>query len=470
MNLQQFLLILLARYKVALYTLLSTVATALIINLIMPNQYTATTSVVVDVKSPDPIVGMVLPAMVMPGYMATQVDIINSERVAQRVVKSLKLDETPDAIQQWQSSTNGKGKVETWLAGRMQKMLEVKPAHESNVITIEYKASNPAFAALVANAFAQAYIDTNIDLMVEPAKQYAHWFERQSSILRDRLEEAQSRLSAYQQEKGIVANDERYDNETAKLNELSTQLSIAQGQTADSHSKQQSAGAAEMLVDVMHNPVILNIKTDLARLEGKQQELAGNLGKNHPQYQRAEAEIASLRRMLATEARQIASSINTSNRVSKSKEGDLRAAMEIQKQKLLDIRSKRDELAVLQRDVATAQRAYDAVSQRLTQSSLESQSTQTNISVLTLASEPVEPSSPRIWLNMLLALFVGCILGCSAAFATEVLDRRVRSAEDMELILEHPILIEIERPRTLDTNWRSKLRHLIQKTKARTRT
>lgn len=468
MNLQQFLLVMLARYKVAIYTLLCTVTAALVINLSLPNEYTATTSVVIDVKSPDPIAGMVLPAMVMPGYMATQVDIINSDRVAQRVVKTLKLDENHDAIEQWQSSTGGKGKIETWLADRLQKMLDVKPSHESNVITIEFKAANPAFAALIANAFAQAYIDTNIDLMVEPAKQYSRWFEHQIGNLRNRLEAAQGRLSAYQQEKGIVANDERLDNETAKLNELSTQLSIAQGQTADSQSKRQSSGAAEMLADVMGNPVILNLKTDISRLEAKQQELAGNLGRNHPQYQRAEAEIATLKQKLASETRQIASSINTSNRVSKSKEGELRTAIEAQKQKLLDLKRKRNELTLLQREVESAQKTYEAVSLRYTQSSLTSQSTQTNISVLASASEPVEPSSPKIMLNTVLALFLGTILGCTAAFATELLDRRVRSAQDMELALEHPILVEVKRPEMPGANWRKRLYQFILKTRTRT--
>ena len=84
MNLQQFLLLLRARYKVVLFTLLGTVAVTLVVGLVLPKRYTAASAVVVDVKSPDPIVGMYLPAVAMRGYMATQVDVINSDRVAQK--------------------------------------------------------------------------------------------------------------------------------------------------------------------------------------------------------------------------------------------------------------------------------------------------------------------------------------------------------------------------------------------------
>ena len=101
MTLQQFLLILQARVKLILYIFGGIVLAVLIVSLILPRQYKAVTSVVVDVKSPDPIAGMVLPAMAMPGYMATQVDIINSDRVAQKVVSLLKLDQSPAVQAQW---------------------------------------------------------------------------------------------------------------------------------------------------------------------------------------------------------------------------------------------------------------------------------------------------------------------------------------------------------------------------------
>ena len=71
MTLQQFLLILRARYKVVLYILLFTVIATLIVSLLLPKQYTAGTAVVVDIKSPDPVAGMVLPGLTSPTYMAT---------------------------------------------------------------------------------------------------------------------------------------------------------------------------------------------------------------------------------------------------------------------------------------------------------------------------------------------------------------------------------------------------------------
>jgi len=443
MSFQQFLLILRARWKIAVFTLLAVVAITTAVSLVLPKQYTASTSVVVDVKSPDPIAGIMLPAVVMPAYMATQVDIINSDRVAQKVVKTLKLDENPAAREQWAEATQAKGRIEIWLAEALQKQLDIKPSRDSNVITINYKAADPEFAATIANAFAQAYMETTIELKVEPAKQYADWFGTQGKDLRESLEKAQAKLSEYQQAHGIVASDERLDNEMAKLNELSTQLTVASGQTADAQTKQRSGVASDTLPEVVQNSLIMNLKVDVARLEGKIQDAAGNLGKNHPQYRQMEAELASLKQRLDLETKHIASGFSTAGSVSKDKEAVLRVALEAQKRKVLQMRHERDEFSVLTRDVEAAQKAYEAVSQRLTQTRLESQSNQTNVSVLTPASAPLKASSPRIVLNLVLAVFLGTMLGVGGAFLRELFDRRVRSAADLAALVSLPVIAEI---------------------------
>src|SRR5256886_7796185 len=157
MTLYQFLTLLRARFKIVLLMLLGTVAVSVAASLVLPKRYTATAAVVLDVKSPDPITGTMLHAMVMPGYMATQRDIITSDRVAQKVVKLLKLDEMPGRKEQWLQSTQGKGSLVTSLADGLQKKLDGKPSRASNVLDISYHADGAAVAAAVANAFTQAY-------------------------------------------------------------------------------------------------------------------------------------------------------------------------------------------------------------------------------------------------------------------------------------------------------------------------
>lgn len=439
MTLQQFLLILRARWLVAVLTLVVTVLATVVISLIIPKEYTASAAVVVDVKSPDPVSGMVLQGMMAPGYMATQIDIINSERVAQRVVKLLRMEESAAIRAQWQEETQGQGQLIVWLAELLQKKLEVRPARESNVINISYSGPSPDFAAAVANGFAQAYLDVNLDLKLAPARQYAAFFEEQTKQMRDKLEAAQKALSDYQQANGITTVDDRLDFETAKLNETSSQLTQIQALTTDSQSKRQN-NRADTVAEVMQSPLINGLKADVARLEARLQESNINLGKNHPQTQRTEAELATLKAQLDTETRKITTSIDTTYQVGRQREAQLQAALAAQKDRVLKLNKQRDELNVLRRDVETAQRAFEQISQRAAQTSVESQNSQTNLALLNAAAAPTEPSRPRVFLNVLVSIFLGTLLGVGLALMLELANRRVRSADDLAEALDLPVL------------------------------
>ena len=438
MSLQQFLLILRARYRIALLIAAGAVLLALLVSWVMPRQYTAQTAVLVDLRTPDPVTGGTLAGVVAPSYMATQVDIIAGERVAQRVVSVLKLDQDPDAVKSWQASTEGRGSLQVWLAEGLQRGLDVRPARESNVINITYKGRDADQSAAIANAFAQAYLDTNLALKTEPARIYAEWFDQQAKSARDKLEDAQSRLSDYAQKAGIVTSDERLDYETSRLADLSSQLTQVQGQTTDSQSKR--GANADTVAEVMQSPLVNGLKADIGRLEARVQELSAYLGPTHPQLQRSQSELQSLRRRLAAETGSITSSIETAYRVGRDRERELQAAVAAQKTRVLRLNKERDELNVYRRDVEAAQRAFEEVSNNASQTRLQSLTNQTNVVRLNTAHVPLSPSSPKTLLNLLIAAFGGTLLGLGAALMIELAHRRVRSAEDLSMVLDLPVL------------------------------
>jgi polysaccharide biosynthesis transport protein len=445
MTLHQFLLLLQARWRIALFIPLVAILAALAVSLMLPKKYTAQTAVLVDIRSPDPVAGVAVSGVVAPSYMATQVDIIAGDRVAQRVVKALRMDESPIAKEQWMSATQGRGTIEAWLVESLQRNLDVRPSRESNVINITYNGTTADSAAEIANAFAQAYLDVNLALKTEPARLYAVWFEEQTKASRVKLEDAQARLSSFQQKAGIVSSDERTDYETAKLGELSSQLTAVQGETTDSQSKR--AGRGDTVAEVMQSPLINSLKTDVAKLESKVQEMSVNLGANHPMRQSAESELASLKSRLASETARISASIETTYRVGKDRERELQGAVGAQKARVLALNKERDELNVYRRDVEAAQRAYENVSQSASQTRLQSLTNQTNAVRLNTAVAPLLPSSPRLLVNLLIAAFAGTLLGVAVALLLELANRRVRSAEDLSQMLDLPVLASISSSR-----------------------
>lgn len=449
MNLYQFFAILRARWLPAVVVFAVIVVGTIAVSLVWPKKYMALASLVVDNK-PDPVSALIYPGMGSPAYLQTQVDILQSDRVAQRVVRNLKLAENPQVRAQWQEATNGEIPIEAWLGDTFQRNMDVKPSRESNVITITYKAPDPRFAAGLANAFVQAYLDTILEMRVNPAKRYSTFFDNQVKEARESLERAQGKLSAFQKDKGIIATDERLDVENARLNELSSQLVALQAVSAESTSRQAQAqsGAADRIPDVLNSPLISSLKADLTRSEARLQELNSRYGDQHPQVLEARANISELRSKIDTEVRRIGSGVSVSNSINKQREGQIKASLEAQRANVLRMKAVRDEGQVLARDVDIAQKNYDAVQARLLQTNLESQTTQANAYPLTQAVAPIEPASPRLYVNSLLAVFIGVLAGIATAVLLEFRNRRVRGLEDITESLGLSVLGVLPKPKT----------------------
>jgi protein tyrosine kinase modulator len=466
MNLNQVLVILHARWRVVFGVFGAALFLVIALSLAWPRQYTAISSLVVDAKT-DPVAGgagVGNSEQLMASYVNTQADVIASRRVAQRVVKTLKLDTDRELVERWRSSTKGVGDFNVWLADYLvDKKLTVAPVHDSpthasNVIEISVSWRSAGLAAALANAFAQAAIDTNIELKVEPAKLYASWFNQRSRALRDDLAVKQKRLSDFQNSTGLVATDEKLDVENARLTELSTQLVTIQGLRQESQSRQRGVGGdIESLPEVLQSPVIQALKAELSQAEAKQPDIAARLGKNHPDYQAAVAEIANLRERIARESASIAASLGNTTQVNLRRENDVRQALEAQKNKVLELKHAHDQASILQSDVNSAQRDLDAVTERFAQSSLESQTSQTNVVQLTTASPPLSPSSPKLFLNLLIGIFLGGFFGIGTALFLEALHPRVRLDEDLLHLLGVPILGKIGSvtPRAIEAGVRS---------------
>ncbi len=441
MTFYQFLSILRARWKAAAAVFLLIVGGVVALTLLVEEKYSASASVVVDVR-PDPLSAMGYGVSASAMQMATQVDIIRSDRVSLRVIRGLRLTENPEIQASWRAKNKGSGDIETWLIGLFRKELEVEPARESTVIRIAYEAGNPQFAAVVANAFAQAYIDTMIELRVDPAKQYSAFFDARAKEARDKLEEAQSRLSKFQRENGLVMTDERLDIENQRLNELSSQLVVVGAMTAEASSRfaQATAGSADKLQEISSNPLVSGLRADLSRQEARVQEIGARLGDSHPQVVELNANVAAMRQRLDTEIKRLSAGVGVSSTISRSREAQIRGELEAQRAKVLKLKQVRDEGALIQRDVESAQRNFEMVSQRLTQSTLESQANSANASLLSPASPPIVPSSPKVILNISIAVLLGALLAIGVCLLLEMLDRRVRTLDDVVLALDLPVL------------------------------
>ena len=369
------------------------------------------------------------------------------------VVEKLKIADSVDALNKFRRADNKSlfvtdydpeenPSIKDYLADELIKKLEVKPSRESSILLISYKSNDTDLAALVANAFADVYQQKSIQLKVEPAQKAAEYLGDQTKRLREDLQVAQEKLMQYKQGKGLTSESTNLDVESDRLNELSTQLVNVQSQSVEATSRQQSTqGNADSSPDVAADPIVQNLKIQLSQAESKFSETAQRLGPSHPQYQSAQAELAKLRGQLKEATSRASANIGSTANIHQKRVAELKAALASQKERVLALNLSRGELSVLQRDVDTAQKALDSASQRLTQNTLQGNVTQADIAILTRAISPTAPVGPRVLLNMILSIFLGTLLGVGFGLLSEMLDRRVRSRDDVVELLGVPVFV-----------------------------
>lgn len=440
------------RLRLVVLMTLMTLAATLLACLILPKTYKASTALVVlNQRGTDAVTGTPVPGQLVPGftsaYIATQIEIIKSISVAMRVVSQLGLADTPEAKEDFMEDTGGEGDIREWVATALLKKMKVTPSREGNVVEITYRHHRADKAAAIANAFARAYQDTTIQLESDPTRKASVYLEDQVKGLRESLEQARAKLSSYQRDNGIVNIDNRLDVETTRLNELADKHVTAQADLMQALSRRQQIEGPQAAdaPEVASNLLIQNLKLELAKAESKARILLERFTPDHPLYLGAKAEADDLRASLQRQTANIARSVGAGASVLQRHEAALSEALEQQREKVLGLNIKRDELSVLAKEADSAQRNYETAMARLAQTRMQGQANQTDVAVLSAATPPMEPSSPKTLLSALLSVVIGALLGMATAAWLELRDRRVRTARHLIDEFAIPVLASMDR-------------------------
>jgi protein tyrosine kinase modulator len=447
MDLNQFLLALRARRKAFVLVLAATIITAVAVALMVPKRYVATTTLLIDARDEQQLAPTRLSPRERAGYIYTQVDLLQSGRVAARVARDLKLAQKPGVREAYERDAGGVVSIDDWIAAGLLEELKVDTS-ASSVITLTYTSSDPQKAADVANAFARAYLQTTLELRTEPSREAAEWFEDQLKGMRTQMTQAQTKLVSYQKSKGITFADERSDVESTRLTELSTQYLGAKNATYDSTTRYRNAQeilasggiSVDSIPDVLSNPHINGLKVDLGRAEGRREQESIVLGENHPQYQRTLAEIQGIKDKIQAEVKKLVAGLGNAVEQNRKREEELKNAMAVQAERINSLKDYRVELTTLSRDVENAQRSYDSVLSRYMSNKIESAAKMTNVALLTPAVTPINPAHPKVGLISGLAVVVGLLFAAAVVYVLETIDRRVRSRADLESRLAVPSL------------------------------
>lgn len=409
--------------------------------------YRAVTALVVDVRSNETIGQQARAEAMSPDYLLTLEDILKSDRVATRVVESFKPNELQSLAVAYGWTPENRPMKE-YVAGFLRNQMEVSSSlGASRVMEVAFYSGNPEFSAAIANAYAKAFMDVNLALQTEPARNAADAYEHQLARKAEELEAAQNRLAAKQRELGVVDPGSGGSADNVNLATLATQLANATA-AAEQARSQASAGS---LPAIAADPVINQLDVQLGSARSELAQLSTVAGPNNAQVRQLQNRIGALEAQRAQQVAAAQRRTSAQAAQARSAQSGIQGQVAAQTQRTMTTQQAENELAKARLDVASVQQAYDQMAQRRTQLEVLGESGQTNISVLTPALPNPSKVGPKRALAMIIGLVAGLMAGVGIAVALELFSLRIRVPDELDAWLGIPDLgtIRSSAPKTL---------------------
>jgi len=326
-------------------------------------------------------------------------------------------------------------------------VLSVKGGEKSEIIKIAYESSDASLSAEIVNAVAGAYVAFGLNSRLSSAKQTTSWLNNQISELREKLNESEAALEAYQKSTGMVDTESRQRLISAKLGGLSAEQ--VKTQTARSEAEirynqvlkiKKEGGGYESLVSVLNSPSVVRLREKHSEAKRLVSELEERYGERHPKMIAARADLIQASKVLDSTIEKVVGSIRKEYEVALAQERKINARMVKHKREISDVRGQGFALAKLEREVENNRQLYETFLGRFKEEDVAGEYDVSNVRIIDHAivpNSPIRPNKPRI---ILISALVGLLLGIGFAVIRERLDNTFRTIEDLENRLALPVL------------------------------
>ncbi|MDQ0839846.1 GumC family protein [Sphingomonas faeni] len=397
-------------------------------------------------------------------FYQTQYGLLKSRSLSERVAQQLRLVNDPKFFEMFGVSSDEDGAfaqaggrytvqgrtARLRIAGEvLRRNFAVTPAQLSRLVEIRFTSRSPDFSAKIANAYAENFIQTNLERKIQATSYGRDLLQRQLAQAKERLDESQRQLVRYASAQRIInlpgqptaqgGTSERslVADELQSLNAVLTQATADRIQAEALYREQGRAGASG---DALRNQAINALRQRRAELASDYQRMMVQFEPGYAPARAIKAQIDQLDKSVSREEARVTGSAEAAYRQASRREAELSARVEALKSSFLDLRTRSIRYNIFQQEVDTNRALYDALLQRYKEIGVAGGVGINNVIVVDPAVVPDSPSSPRIFLNLALALLVGIGLGSILAFALEQLDEAITDPSEVERLLGLPLL------------------------------
>ncbi len=466
------------RWFVLSWFVLAVVLAALIVSHLTPI-YTATAQVMIDARRSrvvdlKEVMSQLTPQMVT---VFSEVEVLRSRGLAKRVADKLDLYNTPEfnpALRPVvpknkveQLIEDGVATIEDLLGLRkpeppldpaaeearmrsrvvnnLMGRLSVSAVPQSLVIRLSVTSPDPAMAARLANAFADAYVTDQLEARFEAVRRATSWLNGRLEDLRLNVAQGERAVAAYRSEAGLVESRGNTVNQQ-RLSELSSQLILAQSRRAEQEARvarvetlQRSGNGTEAAAELVDSPLIQRLREQEALLAREASDLSSRYADRHPQITKVRAEQAELRRKIDAEVTKQVQAARSELAVLRDREGTLAAQVRKLEATINDQSQASVRLRELEREAQASRSLYEAFLSRFKETGEQEQIQQADSRIISTAEPPRAPTYPRSGMLVAVAGLAGLVVGIALVLLLEQFDNVFRNRDQLEDAIGVPV-------------------------------
>ena len=436
---------------------------------VTPKQFTAQTDMIIDTKR----VTWTQSEMqaenrnVDDASVESEIETTKSEKVATMVARRLHLTEDPEFVGVGQSlryrilsllklvsgpePEPSNEEALRGVLGTLKSNLRVTRLGRSYIEQIAYTSLDPQKAAQIANAFAEAYIEDQLQAKFEATRRASEWLEQRIGELRQQASDAYKAVQDFKSQNSIIIGVDGKLASEVELDQLGIALAKARADSSQAKARldriervlelrpdpnKESFDIPDPIVtDALSNPVITKLRQQFLDDQNKESEWSARYGRDHQAARNLRAEMAALQRAIWDEVSRIAESYKSELQIAKAQEESIDKRMTDVFQKSASTRQSQVRLRELETGANTYRNIYETFLSRFTQSVQQQSFPSTEARIVTVASAPRVPSAPKASLTLALAAICGFGLGIMLAFAREQMNRQIHTRAQLEALL-----------------------------------
>ncbi len=381
-------------------------------------------------------------------YYETQYQILRSRRVSLGVVRELALHHDQAFIQNAPKGVtvpDAEPLEEEAAADILRSRVTVEPVKQSRLATVRLQDADPERAARLLKKVVEIYKEQNIDMVLESTDEAVDWLHSEHDKLKTELESSEMELHKYKERNNILSVDfadksNLLREEMGQLNSSLTTVKNKAGQVASRRNQVAKVApddpAKLPATEMLQSPFLQDLRRQYVEAVKERDALIkGGLGNNHPDVQAAAQKVETARGALLAEVKNIQAAVDGDLVAVQGEVGDIASRLDHAKKEALDLNLLEIEYNRLRRSKENTEKLYGLLLERSKESDITRRLRVNNVSVVDEPTVPTSPVRPNVPMALAGGAGLGLLLGAGAALGRNMLDRTVKTPEDVEHVL-----------------------------------